>query len=753
MFFLAPAALFGLALLAIPIAVHLFKPRHVRQTPFSSLRWLHLTQQRMARRIQWHQVLLFALRAAFLILVVFALARPLWSPRGGAGSVDRIIVLDNSASMGRQLAGRSTPWQTAAGLARQFVAGMLPGDRTAVLLTGHQTTVLAPWTADAAIYLPAIEAAQPTATDTNLDSSLDLLQTLLDLRRPKARVEICFLTDNMSGAWTPGAVGGFVRGLPAEGAPQLRLFDVGLPAPRNGWLTAARLRQSDRGPTLRVEASCVGDVAQPRTLRIAGLVGVKDQELSITLQPGQPTRLELPLPATFEAAGSLATFTLEPADELPEDDVLYADLASSGALHLLLIEPVTASREVSAASLPLRTAIVALADSGASAADGQLVVRSPDSLQDADIAAADVVLLADAPGLNESQAAALAARVRAGAGALFFLGPSVQPQVYNQRFTDPLHPVDGLLPAALGGAVHAAQNQRFAWAGWQERHPLLAGLVDPLIGDLPLVTSSAYYRFAGPIDPADEKLAVCGDGTPALIARHVGAGRVVWVNASADDRWCDLPRRNSFVPLVDRLLAHLAAGGERRSFDAGEAINIALPGQIQPNQVAVRTPSGQMLQPRVEAAAGRTLLRLDEPPETGFFTIEPTGTMSSPSTEPAGTADDLAENAPTAPITFVVNAGRGDSRLQPLVAESLRQWWQPADLQVEQPSAVAAVATGHDGRLALEPWLIALASLVLLAEMFLVHWLCPRINPALSSSHKRRRGFVPPLRERQETLP
>ena len=77
--FLAPTALFAASLLAIPVILHLFKPRKVRQTPFSSLRWLHLSQQKLARRIKWHQVLLFLLRAAFLLLMVLALARPTYS--------------------------------------------------------------------------------------------------------------------------------------------------------------------------------------------------------------------------------------------------------------------------------------------------------------------------------------------------------------------------------------------------------------------------------------------------------------------------------------------------------------------------------------------------------------------------------------------------------------------------------------------------------------------------------------------------
>src|SRR5436190_23113444 len=100
--FLTPAALFGLGLLAIPIILHIFKPRKVRQTPFSSLRWLRASQHRISRRIRLHQILLFLLRAGFVTLIVLALAKPIFSSRAGSGAADRIVVLDVSRSMGYQ---------------------------------------------------------------------------------------------------------------------------------------------------------------------------------------------------------------------------------------------------------------------------------------------------------------------------------------------------------------------------------------------------------------------------------------------------------------------------------------------------------------------------------------------------------------------------------------------------------------------------------------------------------------------------
>ena len=102
--FLAPFALAGAALLAIPVILHLFKPRKVRRTPFSSLRWLHLTQQKLARRIKWHQVLLFLLRFAFIALLVLAIAKPVLNPPGttAGGFVDH--------TCGRTASGTAYCW-------------------------------------------------------------------------------------------------------------------------------------------------------------------------------------------------------------------------------------------------------------------------------------------------------------------------------------------------------------------------------------------------------------------------------------------------------------------------------------------------------------------------------------------------------------------------------------------------------------------------------------------------------------------
>jgi hypothetical protein len=374
----------------------------------------------------------------------------------------------------------------------------------------------------------------------------------------------------------------------------------------------------------------------------------------------------------------------------------------------------------------------------------------------ADFASADVVLLTDVPGLTAAQVDALTKRVRDGAGAAVFLGPGVQPEIYNQRFTDRLRPEEGLAQAPLGSVVKvpAARGGLAPWGHWNARHPLVEGLLDPLLGDLAQTQSQAYFRFAEIVPPSDDVLAAFDVGVPALIARRVGAGRVVWFNTSCQDAWCDLPRRKSFVPLVDRLLRYLSASGWRRSFACGEPVTLQVSGGSASEQFVVNTPSGKVLEPRIDMTAGGTFLKLDGLLESGFYSVaSTTGKAVGQSMENSDANDKAPGSESQQPLTFVVQPSRAESALEPADPETLRSWWAPAKLELVKPSSVESALAAADGRVMLEPWLVLVAALIFLAEMFLVHWLCPQTNPVLAASSGHRRGFVAPLRSREGAPP
>src|SRR5215212_6163911 len=74
--FLAPWFLAGLALLAVPIAVHLSNRERKQPVAFPSLMFLRQVPHRSVRRRRLRHLALFALRCLAVVLLVAAFARP-----------------------------------------------------------------------------------------------------------------------------------------------------------------------------------------------------------------------------------------------------------------------------------------------------------------------------------------------------------------------------------------------------------------------------------------------------------------------------------------------------------------------------------------------------------------------------------------------------------------------------------------------------------------------------------------------------
>jgi hypothetical protein len=727
--FLAPAALGGLLLLAIPVAVHLFKPRKMRQTPFSSLRWLRMTRQRWSRRIRWHQLFLFALRAAFVVFLVLALSRPLWSPHAESKYTDRFVVVDVSRRMAFEAQGRPTPMARAKEMAAEIMTRARAGDRTALLLTGSTTRIVTPPTVDGQKFLPALQAVEAGATDTNLGSALSVIRPMLTHARPEADAEVYFITDNHQQGWSQGDIAAFAKDLPTP--VKVHVVDVGVKGAANGWIADARLITTSGGSSTRrilhVDLGCVGDQAQERTVRIIGLSGAAEQERSVTLEPGLPTAVNFEVPAALDLRGQVAELRLEPADALPSDDRYFLNLDTTAALRVLMVEPDVPEEETIRPGLHLHTALESLAQGDRSLA---VVRRTVSSATPRDFADADVIFLVGVPELLPQQLEAAETRVKAGAGLVVFLGPRLRHEFYNQKLFKAQQPGEGLLSVALKAEEPAQHGSTAPLSNIRWSHRLLAPLNDPVLGDLAGTRFRGYYRFAGSPPESDTVLAWIDDAVPAIVERGVGAGRVLLFNTTAGDDWSDLPRRKSFVPLVDRVLTYLSAGGARRDFPVGETVTLPLAEWKPGETLTVRGPSGAMIAPAFASAGGRNLLRLGPLMEAGVYRVE--------------RPDAAGKNFP-----FVVNVGTGDSMMTPADPATLESWFSPVALDVLDPEATAKQLARSTAEVTLWPWLVGFAGVVLIAEMFFVHWLCPKTNPALASVVVHRRGLFKPAPERR----
>ena len=459
-------------------------------------------------------------------------------------------------------------------------------------------------------------------------------------------------------------------------------------------------------------------------MRVKQLAGLGDVFQKVTLAPGTFAEVSLPVPADYDTTGKVAELVLEPRDALPDDDQFWLNLdARAAAVRVLLLEPETTQIEALQPGFHLRMALEVLSQGEAGAT--QVTRRRPEAVTAGEFANADVVVMANVAHLSDDRLVALENRVQAGAGLLLFLGPAVQPPFYNTKLHNPSRPTGSLLPRALL-QINQGSMAQFTRIDWT--HPLLTPLQDPTFGDFARVRARTFYTFGdAPAGSPSQVLAWFGDAAPALLEHSFGAGRVLVVNSTANDEWSDLPRRNSFVPLLDQMLNRLTRARLARSFQAGDLVSFVLPGLGKNATATLATPGGRTLTPILQPLGNELSVRLDSADEAGVYSLRASGDSGSTR------------------LNFIVHAGRGDSTVNKADTETLRAWWGKTTFDIIHPDPGAKPeAAVAGGRVLLWPWLLALGALVLCAEMYFVHRLCPVMNPAVAGSTVAQHGILAP---------
>src|SRR5438270_12206112 len=113
MSFIAPIFLSFLALATVPIIIHLLNRRRFQLVEWAPMKYLKLTIKTNRRRLRIEQLILLALRTLAIIALICAVARPVLSSNGigrwlgGRTRTSRVIVIDDSMSMGYQVDRRA----------------------------------------------------------------------------------------------------------------------------------------------------------------------------------------------------------------------------------------------------------------------------------------------------------------------------------------------------------------------------------------------------------------------------------------------------------------------------------------------------------------------------------------------------------------------------------------------------------------------------------------------------------------------
>ncbi|MDQ1468605.1 MAG: hypothetical protein QOJ99_85, partial [Bryobacterales bacterium] len=189
--FLTPWFLAGAAAIGLPIYVHLLRQYRQKPVPFSSLMFFERRTQSSIKHRRLKYLLLFALRCAFIALLVLAFARPyIHSSAIARANAGRTVVfaLDNSFSM-RQ----SDRFTRAKQAALDEVAKLNQGDRAQVITFGGPAKLLTDMTADKQLLRGAVQAIEP---GDDASSYAELSRVLRSTRESvKGEIEAQVFTD------------------------------------------------------------------------------------------------------------------------------------------------------------------------------------------------------------------------------------------------------------------------------------------------------------------------------------------------------------------------------------------------------------------------------------------------------------------------------------------------------------------------------------------------------------------------------
>jgi hypothetical protein len=458
----SPWLLWGLALGAVPIVVHLLNRRRHVEMPWAAMRFLLEATRRNSRRIRLEQLILLAVRTLILLLLAFALARPFVAASGVLGTteagVHRIVVLDASYSMTAAGDGGSR-FDAARRAVGDVVRDARQGDALNLLVMrsrGPRVLVGEPAFRHEEV-LDELDRLEATHEPGDLPAVLrDVARLLKSVPEPR-RKEVVFVGDLQRSDWSPAGNGARARLREAfdalGGDVPLTIVDVG------GRASAANVAVT----RIEVEAEGFVAVGVPLALRATLVHHGQDVRASHPVELYVDDRLRerrtVNLPAEGEATVDFA-FALDdpgehvvevrsPPDVLPLDDVRRIVLRARETVNVLLVDGRPSGRFGESATSFLQVALAPSREGQPWRGLLQLRTIGEGELQDVDLARYDVVFVANVALLVDREADLLRRYVESGGGLVVSLGERVRLESYNHTLfrTDFTFDDVGLVPA------------------------------------------------------------------------------------------------------------------------------------------------------------------------------------------------------------------------------------------------------------------------------------------------------------------
>lgn len=651
--FLAPWFLGGLLAVGLPVYIHLLKRHKTVPLPFSSLMFFEKRTQSSVKHRRLQYLLLFALRTAFIILLILAFARPFLQSTSivsAHGGKTVVFCIDNSFSM--QQGGRLAKAKADAVAA---INQMRSGDRAEVLAFAKETHLLTETTGNHGAIKNAIEAIEPS---DGASSYADLSRELKVLAQAAKGPMEAHLFSDMQRSSMPAAFSDL------ELAPNIKLVPHAV--------------VDSTVPNFTVEGVIAPrHIYDPKRVRIqATLAGYNtpatrlEASLYLNNKPVGSQSVEVPANgrASVEFLSPEASYGLSrgevrirAADTFPQDDHFYFSVERSDPRPALFIHDSRDTR----AYLYFRTALESSNEPAF-----KLSASTPDQAANLGLEKYAFVVLSDVPVSAGALETALRGYVTKGGSLLVALG--------RQSAMRSTVPVAGL---SLSDERYEAQDgSRFlSVTSLDSSHPIIRTANQ---------WQGTKFFHTVQVQPGNARvIAKLANNSPLLIEQQVGEGKVVVFASTLDNVSNDLPLSPAFVPFVEQASHYLGNIDDRPSnYTAGSYLDLRTRGQ-QTGSAEVSGPKGERVLSLSEASKAQGVTLAND----GFYDVR----------RPNGQRELAA-----------VNPDRKESNLELIPAETL-QLWENTGESAPRPGGNPDTGAGTEPRTIDFWWYVMIAALVL----------------------------------------
>ena len=569
MVFLTPLFLIGLLAALIPVAIHLIRREKPPKVMFSTIRFLKKTSKKLVLFQHLQQIALLLLRAAVIVLLVLAFARPLFNQ-----SVARLLDADPQSAVILLDLSMSMRWQDnfdqAKAEALAVVDRLSGGDELGLIAFSGAAEVVRELDTEGGQVRELIESfGQPGFGGTRYYPNLRLADQMLEDSRYENRA--IYLISDFQEVGLQGADESWKL---APGVA-LYLIDVGSADSENLVLTDVR------SPEQLLEDSAQQQILA--RIRSTGSQYLDSGEVSLSLNGQMVDRRPVDLTdrseqvvtfaVDFEAEGDYVGEIRVAGDNFSDDNSYYFTVDVLPKINVLLV-----NGEASDNWFDDEGHWFGLAVSSTDSSPFSLETIDPTELSAAAMRQSDVVALLNVGQLTSSQAAALSEYVVNGGSLLIAPGDRIDERAFNQQLGE-------ISPARLEQVGLLGRDDYLVIADYDRRHPILR----PLGSDW-----SARFQGHWRLPPSEESnvLMQFDNTEAALVERDVGEGKVLLFASSLDLEWNNLALQGLFLPFVHETLRHLVRSEVGQSaYEIGDSIS--LEGFASDTEVSVSDADGR----------------------------------------------------------------------------------------------------------------------------------------------------------------